>query len=448
MNDASTRTATPRGLILLLALAALVVALAGLNYISGIVAPAFFALTLVLTGRPLHKWMLRKRMPRLLSAMLVMVLLYLLLLAIVGGLSFAIAQLTLELPKYADTFTQMWDSLIRFVEGFGINADKTLRDAMNSFDVNRIVGLANTLLSSLSNVGSQVGMLLIILFFLTIDTQDVRGRVATLIGARPHLAEALSAFSLSVRKYWFVTTVFGLIVALLDVVALGIIGVPLAWTWGILSFVTNYIPNIGFVLGLVPPALMALLVQGPIQALAVVIAYSVINFVLQTIVQPKFTGDAVGLNTGATFLSLALWATVLGPFGALLAVPLTSFFKAILIDADPDSRWMNAFLTNEKPARTGTEKGPESVPGVLALTTTPVGRLPRTESGATVEFPARTRPQAARPFTSPRDESGSGASPAARRADEDEATAEPHGATRVEKKPDVVADEQRTTEES
>ncbi|MGJ3510046.1 AI-2E family transporter [Enemella sp. A6] len=427
MNETSTRSGAPRGLILLVALAGFVIALAGLKQISGIVAPAFFALTLVLTGRPLHKWMVSKKVPRLLSATLVMMLLYLLLLLIVGGLGFGIAQLTLELPKYGDTFNQMWESLLNLVERFGINPDKTLHDAINSFDVSRIAGLANSLLSSLSNVGSQILMLLIILFFLTIDTQDVRGRVSTLIASRPHLAEALSAFSLSVRKYWFVTTIFGLIVALLDVVALGIIGVPLAWTWGILSFVTNYIPNIGFVLGLIPPALMALLVLGPIEALAVVIAYAVINFVLQTIIQPKFTGDAVGLNTTATFLSLALWATVLGPFGALLAVPLTSFFKAILVDADPESRWMNAFLTNEKPNDSTTKKGPESVPGVMSLTTAEVGRLPRTESGATVVFPERPDPQASRPFASD---------------DEDEVAPKTE-----ETEPEIVADEQRTDKE-
>ena len=45
-------------------------------------------------------------------------------------------------------------------------------------------------------------------------------------------------------------------------IGLLIIGVPLAFTWGVLAFVTNYIPNIGFLIGLVPPALIALLAGG------------------------------------------------------------------------------------------------------------------------------------------------------------------------------------------
>jgi len=42
--------------------------------------------------------------------------------------------------------------------------------------------------------------------------------------------------------------VFGLIVALVDVTALYWLDVSLPWLWGLLSFITNYIPNIGFVL--------------------------------------------------------------------------------------------------------------------------------------------------------------------------------------------------------
>ena len=52
---------------------------------------------------------------------------------------------------------------------------------------------------------------------------------------------------------------FGLIVGVLDGAALAIIGVPLPVLWGVLSFLTNFIPNIGFIIGLVPPALPALL---------------------------------------------------------------------------------------------------------------------------------------------------------------------------------------------
>jgi AI-2 transport protein TqsA len=139
--------------------------------------------------------------------------------------------------------------------------------------------------------------------------------------------------------------VFGLIVALADVAALYWFSVPLPWLWGLLSFITNYIPNIGFVLGLVPPALLALLEGGVRQAVLVIVAYSVINTVIQSLIQPKVVGDTVGLSVSLTFLSLVFWSYVIGPLGGLLAVPLSLFTKATLIDADPTTRWLDPLLT-------------------------------------------------------------------------------------------------------
>ncbi len=138
---------------------------------------------------------------------------------------------------------------------------------------------------------------------------------------------------------------FGLIVALVDVAALYWLDVPLPWLWGLLAFITNYVPNIGFVLGLLPPALLALLQGGVRQAVLVIVAYSVINFVIQSLLQPKFVGDAVGLSITLTFLSLVFWSYVIGPLGALLAVPLSLFVKALLVDADPGSRWLDRLIT-------------------------------------------------------------------------------------------------------
>lgn len=73
---------------------------------------------------------------------------------------------------------------------------------------------------------------------------------------------------------------------------------------------------------------------------AVLAGYAVINFVVKTLIMPKFAGEAVGLNVTTTFVSLVFWAVVIGPLGALLAVLLTLFTKAILIDSHPDSRWL------------------------------------------------------------------------------------------------------------
>jgi AI-2 transport protein TqsA len=125
-----------------------------------------------------------------------------------------------------------------------------------------------------------------------------------------------------------------------------IIGVPLAVTWGVLALVTNYIPNIGFILGLIPPTLIALLDKGWGAAIAVIAAYTAVNFLIQMLIQPRFTGDAVGIASTITFLSLIVWALILGPLGALLAVPATLLVKSLLVDHADRGRWLGALLNS------------------------------------------------------------------------------------------------------
>jgi predicted PurR-regulated permease PerM len=123
----------------------------------------------------------------------------------------------------------------------------------------------------------------------------------------------------------------------------------------VLAFVTNFIPNIGFVIGVIPPALIGLLEGGPDLMIAVIVLYSLINMVIQSIIQPRYVGETVGLSTTLTFVSLIFWAWILGPLGALLAVPMTLFFRAILVEADPGAAWMRPLISGDPGDETAVE---------------------------------------------------------------------------------------------
>ena len=85
-------------------------------------------------------------------------------------------------------------------------------------------------------------------------------------------------------------------------------------------------------------------------ALLVVVIYTVANFVLQSVIQPVVVGDVVGLSVTVTFLSVILWTVVLGPLGAILAIPLTLFVYAVLVGQDPGRRWARTVLAGASEA--------------------------------------------------------------------------------------------------
>ena len=335
-------------------LAALVVVGVGLRSSANIVAPVFLVLTLVITVAPLRSFLVKHRWPSWLASVVTLLAIYALLVVILGSVVYAIVRLVDTLPQYADAFQRILDSLVALSTRLGYGQQQ-ISDLASSFQLSSLTGPAQALLGALSGGASLLILIITVVIFLAFDSGSMRERIQVIRETRPHIADGLTNFASRVRKYWIVTTVFGLIVAVMDYVALLIIGVPLALTWGVLAFVPNYIPNIGFVIGVIPPALIALLAGGPGQALAVVIVFTVINVVVQTIIQPRFTGDAVGINGTVAFVSLIFWAYLLGALGALIAIPATLFLKSVLVDNSVPANWVNALMSSdpkkETPAR-------------------------------------------------------------------------------------------------
>jgi len=329
----------------ILLLAGLVIIGVGLKSTANIVAPVFLVLTLVITVAPLRRFLIRHRWPSALASLVSLLAIYALLVVILGSVVWSVYRLVEKLPDYANAFNRIFQSLLGVANRLGYGQEQ-IQKLAGTFQLSSLAAPAQSLLSGVTSFGSLLVLIVAVVIFMAFDQADIGERLALIRRTRPHIADGLQNFADRVRKYWVVTTVFGLIVAVLDTIGLFIIGVPLAFTWGVLAFVTNYIPNIGFVLGVIPPALIALLDGGVGSAIAVIAVYTVLNIVVQTIIQPRFTGDAVGISGTVAFISLIFWAYVLGALGALLAIPATLFLKSTLLDNSVPASWLSALISS------------------------------------------------------------------------------------------------------
>ena len=265
------------------------------------------------------------------------------LVAIVVGLIWSVSEMVGLLPQYSEQFTALYQQVVDLALSWGLEP-AAITNIFSSLDPTRVLSAATSVLSGASGTVGIIGIVVAAIVFLAMDTPGMERRIGMISLTRSRIAVAMSSFASGVRRYWLVTTIFGLIVAGLDGIALAIMGVPLVLVWALFSFLTNYIPNIGFVIGLIPPAVVALFANGWQSALLVVVVYSVLNFVVQSIIQPRFTGESVGVTPTTSFVSLLLWSAVLGGMGTLLALPLTLLVKSLVIDSDPSARWVNALI--------------------------------------------------------------------------------------------------------
>ncbi len=343
------------GPMILIVGAAFVLVMVGLQQVGNIIGPVFLALTLAITVRPITHWLAERGAPGWVGTVAVLVLLYAVLIGMVFVLGASIAQLATTLPEYSARFGELYQQILDQLARLGVSQD-ALSNLQDQFNFDSILGVVQTLVGQLQSVTTSVLFVLLSLAFLVLDTADLSARAGSLRAARPHLVAALEDFAWRVRRYWLFSAIFGVILAVADYVALLLLGIPFPLTWAVVAFICNFIPNIGFVVAVIPPALLALLTDSPRTALFVVLAYVLISFVVQTLFLPKFMGDAVGLNTTTTFVSLVFWAGIIGGLGAVLAIPLTLFVKAVIIDSTPRLRWLGTFLSTDASERHAADK--------------------------------------------------------------------------------------------
>ena len=157
------------------------------------------------------------------------------------------------------------------------------------------------------------------------EADEVRRRIAHVGnggGARRALAaidEAVPAF----RRYVWVKTLTSAVTGVATWLAALAFGLPLAWVWGFLAFLLEYIPSVGSALAVLPPTLMALAEGGVQKAAAVLLVVGGLQVFFGNVVDPRLEGKLMSLSPFGVLLSIVFWGWLWGPAGALLAVPLT-----------------------------------------------------------------------------------------------------------------------------
>lgn len=324
----STRTLLP----FLVGAAAVVVLTAGIRASAGVLNPVLMAGFLALLLQPLTK---RLRGVAGASAVGLVVLAVVLAgLVLAGFVGVSLRQVAVEIPGYSARLEALAGSVTQMLDARGIDAAGYVQSALRGPQLGR------TVLNLTGAVASAFGNMVLTLFifaFMLGGMWEMERRAS--LRARDHspLAARFLAFSETLRGYMAVRSVLGLVAAVLDYLVLLALGVEHALLWGVLSFLLSFVPNIGFAMSMLPPMLLALLEHGWVSAVIVFVAYQVINTVIDNVIGPRFVGKQMNISALLSFLSVLFWTWLLGPTGAILAVPLTVLVRDLAEGADSET---------------------------------------------------------------------------------------------------------------
>lgn len=176
------------------------------------------------------------------------------------------------------------------------------------------------------------------------------------------IVDTSRAVSQKLRQYLLTQTLISLMSGVIEGSFMWLMGVPLAFAWGLLFCVLNFIPNLGSVIAMIPPVLITL---GPLWALLLTAGIISIETAIGYVVSPLWQGKNLSLSPLIILLSVVFWGWVWGLAGAILAVPLTVtvLIAAAHVDALRSIALLMSNLTSKHELRRDTKAMPSADSG-------------------------------------------------------------------------------------
>jgi len=298
---------------------------------SGIVVPTIVAVVMATLFGPLVD-VLSKRMPRALAAVLVLGALVVVGVAVVAV---AVAGIYDQAPLIAKQLTAGFEVVSSWFRDLGIDVG-TGSDAAG--DAGRLLsgamaGLASYVPTVFSSVAAFVAGTLIaifILYYMLLDWKGMSHWVGTHLGLRAELGLAIvdDATRLN-QQYFYALTISGFVTGVVIGLAVWLLRLPLAFTIGIVTFLTSYIPFIGAIFSGAFAFLVALGSGDFTAALIVLAVVLIVQNVVQPLVQAKLNQDRIALHPVGTFASTIVGGVVAGLLGAALSAPVLATIFSI-----------------------------------------------------------------------------------------------------------------------
>ena len=247
-------------------------------------------------------------------------------------------------PRYVARLSAITDQLLHRA---GPQLSGKIDEAISNLDLLRqvpsLVGSAGGFVTTVALVAIYVG-------FLLAERGRLTDKVNLLFASTDQSGEmrrAVADIAESVRKYLWIKTILSVLTGAISYAVLKGLGVDFAETWALIIFLLNYIPSIGSILGVLFPALLALVQFDTLwQFLIISILLAGTHIVIGNVIEPSLMGRSLNLSPFVVIASLAFWGMIWGIVGAFLSVPLTTAFVIACGHVRP-LKWVAVLLCAE-----------------------------------------------------------------------------------------------------
>ena len=227
----------------------------------------------------------------------------------------------------------------------GVKAPQTIGQIVGQLDP---VAYLGTVAQALQGFSSSAVLVLIYLGFILASRRAFDRKTVKLFRNRNDRHEASNVISRvrnGIERYLWIQTVTGALIAVVGGALMLTVRLEDAVFWAFLIFILNFIPIVGAAVGIILPALFALVqFTGYGEALIVSGGLFAITFIVGNILLPRMQGNSLNMDPLVVLASLGFWGSMLGLTGMFLSTPLTVLMMVILAQFE-GSLWIAILLS-------------------------------------------------------------------------------------------------------
>jgi putative heme transporter len=262
---------------------------------------------------------------------------------VLSGLALVAALVTLVAQQFSsgfDDLRQQFDDSLGQLERYLADLGLSRQQLQDFFDrVREGVGsgqsnLGGTVVKTATTAGHLLAGLFIVLFSTIFFIYDGRGVWHWVVRLFP--PEARGRVEGSGVRAWAVLTAYvraTVVIAAVDAIGIAVValilGLPLVVPLAVLVFLGAFIPVVGATITGIVAVAVALVSEGPVQALIMLAGVIGVQQLEGHVLQPFLMGRLVRVHPLAVVVVIAIGGLVAGIFGALIAVPLTAIVNTV-----------------------------------------------------------------------------------------------------------------------
>jgi AI-2 transport protein TqsA len=316
-----------------------------------VIFPFFLAVFLSFVLSPLEDFLTRLKIPRPIAIIFILIV-TIFFLYLLGSLIYTTGKaFAAELPSYSQKVNSLFSSI---QERFNISgAEWQPFEWTDQFDLNKAGGI---LLDSLGPFFSFISNLFLIMLFLIFILAG-KGQIMPKINKAFAQDKALKVCGVlqnidsQIQRYLAIKTVVSFFTGVFAFIVLMLFGLDFAILFGLLTFILNYIPNIGSFIATVFPVFIAVFQYDTLwPAFWILVILVLIQQVMGTFVEPRLMGEGLDLSPLVILFFLFFWGWLWGIPGMILAVPIAAIVKIVTSNI-PELEFIAVFMSKGKAAR-------------------------------------------------------------------------------------------------